>query len=164
VNHAPSFTAGANQIVNEDSGAHTVAAWAGNIFAGAANEAGQTLDFLVSNDNPGLFAIAPAIASDGTLTYTSAHDANGSATVKVRLHDNGRTAGGGNDTSAEQTFTITVTAVNDAPVTSTMRRLPRPRCTSAPAHSRAMATCSRLVPMASPARALRRTTMPPPRR
>jgi VCBS repeat-containing protein len=115
-NHAPSFTAGSNQAVNEDSGLQTVAAWASNIFAGAANEAGQTLDFLVSNDNPGLFAIAPAIAPDGTLTYTSAHDANGSATVKVKLHDDGGTAGGGSDTSAEQTFTITITAVNDAPM------------------------------------------------
>jgi VCBS repeat-containing protein len=116
VNHAPSFTPGANQTVNEDSGLQTVAAWAGNIGPGAANEVGQTLDFLVSNDNPGLFAIAPAIAPDGTLTYAAAHDASGSATVKVKLHDNGGTAGGGSDTSAEQTFTITVTAVNDAPV------------------------------------------------
>ena len=31
------------------------------------------------------------------------------------LHDNGGTANGGVDTSATQTFTITVTAVNDAP-------------------------------------------------
>ena len=31
------------------------------------------------------------------------------------LQDNGGTAGGGVDTSAPQTFTITVTAVNDAP-------------------------------------------------
>jgi VCBS repeat-containing protein len=114
-NQAPSFTAGANQIVNEDSGAHTVAAWASSIFPGAANESGQTLDFLVSTDNPGLFAIAPAIAPDGTLTYTPAADANGSATIRVKLHDGGGTASGGSDTSAEQTFTITVAAVNDAP-------------------------------------------------
>jgi VCBS repeat-containing protein len=115
VNDAPSFAAGSNQTVNEDAGLQTVAAWAGNIVPGAANEAGQTLDFLVSNDNPGLFAAASAIAPDGTLTYTPAHDASGSATVKVKLHDDGGTAGGGSDTSAEQTFTITVTAVNDAP-------------------------------------------------
>ena len=33
----------------------------------------------------------------------------------MQLHDNGGTANGGVDTSAPQTFTITVTAVNDAP-------------------------------------------------
>jgi hypothetical protein len=34
----------------------------------------------------------------------------------VQLHDNGGTTNGGVDTSAPQTFTITVTPVNDAPV------------------------------------------------
>ena len=38
--------------------------------------------------------------------------------MSVRIHDNGGTANGGVDTSAAQTFTITVTAVNDAPVNS----------------------------------------------
>ena len=35
--------------------------------------------------------------------------------MTVRLQDNGGTANGGQDTSAPQTFTITVTAVNDVP-------------------------------------------------
>ena len=52
------------------------------------------------------------------LTFTPAADATGSATVSMQIHDNGGTANGGNDTSAIQTFTITVTAVNDAPVNS----------------------------------------------
>ncbi|HET9416390.1 MAG TPA: hypothetical protein VFP30_02505, partial [Candidatus Limnocylindria bacterium] len=47
--------------------------------------------------------------------YTPAANANGTATVTVTLQDNGGTADGGDDTSDEQTFTITVTAVNDAP-------------------------------------------------
>jgi hypothetical protein len=50
------------------------------------------------------------------LSYTSAPNANGSATVSVKIHDNGGTANGGVDTSTAQTFTITITAVNDAPV------------------------------------------------
>ncbi len=45
---------------------------------------------------------------NGTLTFTPATGATGSATVTVRIHDNGGTAGGGVDTSAPQTFTITV--------------------------------------------------------
>ena len=40
----------------------------------------------------------PAIAADGTLTYTLAPNANGSATVTVTLIDDGGTANGGVDT------------------------------------------------------------------
>jgi len=114
-NDPPSFTAGPNQTVLEDSGAQTVAGWATNLSPGPADESGQTLAFLVTNDNNALFAAQPAVSSIGTLTYTPAADANGSATVTVTLMDNGGTANGGNDTSAPQMFTVTVNAVNDAP-------------------------------------------------
>ena len=73
------------------------------------------MDFIVSNDNNALFTTQPAVSPSGTLTYTSAPNANGSATVTVRIHDDGGTANGGVDTSAAQTFTITITAVNDVP-------------------------------------------------
>jgi len=49
--------------------------------------------------------------SIGTLTYTPAANANGTATITIALMDNG----GGTDTSPSQTFVITVTEVNDAP-------------------------------------------------
>src|SRR5207249_6196158 len=95
----------------------TVAGWATAISAGPANESGQTLTFLVTNNsNPGLFSAAPAVAANGTLTYTPVANANGTATITLVLQDNGGTANGGVNTSAAQTFTITVTAVNDAPV------------------------------------------------
>ena len=116
VNDPPSFTKGADQTVLEDAGLQTVANWATNITAGpTADELTQTLTFLVSNDNNALFAVQPAIAADGTLTYTLAPNANGVANVTVRLMDNGGTANLGVDTSAQQTFTITVNGVNDAP-------------------------------------------------
>ena len=51
----------------------------------------------------------------GTLTYTPAANANGSATVTLHIHDDGGTANGGVDTSAPQTFAIYVGPVNDAP-------------------------------------------------
>ena len=115
VNDAPSFTAGADQTVNEDSGAHTVAGWATAISAGP-NESGQTLTFNVTaNSNPSLFSAGPAVAADGTLSYTLAANAHGAATISITLSDDGGTANGGSDTSAPQSFTITVNSVNDAP-------------------------------------------------
>jgi uncharacterized repeat protein (TIGR01451 family) len=71
-------------------------------------EAGQTVQFIVSNDNPGLFTAQPALSPDGTLTYKSAAGMLGVAHVTVVAKDNGGTAYGGNDTSAPQTFGITV--------------------------------------------------------
>lgn len=110
VNDPPRFVKGADVAVQEDSGPQTIAGWATSIDDGPG-ETGQALDFRVSNDNPALFSAAPAIAADGALTFTPAANANGSATVKVQLHDDG----GGADTSAVQSFTIAVQPVNDPP-------------------------------------------------
>ncbi|CAN5456073.1 hypothetical protein BH10PLA1_BH10PLA1_04690 [soil metagenome] len=110
INQAPSFTAGANQSVAQDSGAKTVSKWASNISAGPASEASQTLTFSTSTSNDALFSTKPAISADGTLTYTPASGKSGSATVTVLLKDSGGTANGGVDTSAAKTFTITVNA------------------------------------------------------
>ena len=115
VNDAPSFAAGADQTVLEDTGAQSVPAWASAISPGPADESGQNVDFLVTNDDNALFSAQPAVGADGTLTYTAAPDAYGSATVTVAAVDDGGTANGGSDTSADQTFTITVTPVNDVP-------------------------------------------------
>ena len=108
VNDAPSFTKGPDQTVNENDGAQTVNNWANNISAGPANEAAQALTFTVAdNSNPSLFAVAPAISLSGTLTYTPAAGVSGIATITVSLMDNGGTANGGVDTSA-QSFNIIV--------------------------------------------------------
>ena len=130
VNDVPTFAMGPNVTSNEDAGPQTVTGWATGISAGPANETNgacsplvpatcqQVVNFIVSSTstNPALFSAAPAIAANGTLTYTSAPNANGVATVTVSLHDNGGTANSGADTTTPQTFTITVTAVDDAPV------------------------------------------------
>jgi hypothetical protein len=122
INDAPSFTAGANQRVSEDSGPHSIPGWARGVSAGPADESDQQLTFEVTNNtNSELFSTQPSVAANGTLSYTSAANANGSASVTVRAHDDGGTLNGGVDTSAEQTFTISVTAVNDAPVVSNLQ-------------------------------------------
>ncbi|MBI2955755.1 MAG: hypothetical protein HYY26_00445, partial [Acidobacteria bacterium] len=74
-----------------------------------ANESGQTLSFMVTNNNNALFSAQPAVSSTGTLTFTpAAPPTSGVATVSVTLMDNGGTANGGDDTSAAQMFMITV--------------------------------------------------------
>jgi autotransporter-associated beta strand protein len=113
-NQAPGFTKGADQTVAEDAGAQTVAGWATSIDKGSAYESGQTVSFVATNNNNSLFSVQPSISSTGVLTYTPAANANGSATVTVRIRDNGGTTNSGVDSSAAQTFAITVSSVNDA--------------------------------------------------
>ncbi len=116
VNDVPAFTAGANVTVLKDTGAQTINPWATGISAGPANESAQTLTFTITaNDNPGMFAVVPAVAANGALSFTTAANANGTANLSVRVQDNGGTANGGVDTSATQNFSISLTAVNDAP-------------------------------------------------
>lgn len=114
VNDPPSFVPGGDEVVLEDAGAQS-AQWATGISAGPADEAAQNVTFTTTNDDNALFAVQPSIDSAGGLTYTPAANANGTATVTVTAHDDGGTGNGGVDSSVPTSFTITVTAVNDAP-------------------------------------------------
>ena len=115
VNDDPSFTAGSDVSLPEDAGAYSTG-WAAAISAGPASESGQTVMFsVVGNSNPGLFAVLPAIAADGTLSFTALADTSGIASIDVELSDDGGTANGGDDTSPVALFTITVNPVNDEP-------------------------------------------------
>jgi hypothetical protein len=117
INVAPTFTKGADQIVN-GSNQVTVNNWATNISAGAASESNQTLHFVVTARDPSLFTVQPAIDANGNLTYTPKAGFTGKTAVDVFLKDDGGTAHGGSDTSAKQTFAIGTSAsiVNVAPV------------------------------------------------
>jgi hypothetical protein len=77
---------------------------------GPNDKAGQTsLGYtVVSNTAPELFAVAPALDTDGTQTYTPRPGARGTATIGVVVRDSGSTANGGVETSTLRTFTITV--------------------------------------------------------
>ena len=100
VNDAPSFTASNPPTVLEDAGPQTVPGWA-TFSPGPANESGQTvLGYTVSNvSNPALFSGLPAVAANGTLTYTPAANAFGSSTFDVVVQDSGGIDNGGDDTS-----------------------------------------------------------------
>ena len=117
VNDAPSVEVGADQTVLEDAGAQTVGAFATAMSPGPPDESGQSVSFVVTTQTSSLFTAGgqPAVSPSGTLTYTPATNANGVATVTVRAHDNGGTARGGVDTGTAETFTITISSVNDAP-------------------------------------------------
>jgi hypothetical protein len=109
VNDAPSFIKGLDQSVSENDPAQIVNNWATSISPGPSNESAQSLSFQVITDsNAALFAVPPAISSSGTLTYTPAAHASGTAAITIALKDNGGVANGGMDTSATQTFNINV--------------------------------------------------------
>lgn len=116
VNDPPTYTfsKGTRITVLENSGAHSFTAWATDLYEGAIHETDQTLLFVVSNNNTGLFSIQPgmAVVSDtpytrGDLTFTLNSDVSGEVTVTVVLEDTGGTAIGG-EYQVTQTFTITI--------------------------------------------------------
>ncbi len=113
VNDAPSFSAGGNVQVDENTGSHTISGWATNIQPGpvtATDEAGQLLTFLITgNSNPALFSAQPAVdAGTGNLTFVLAANTFGVATINLVLMDDGGTANGGDDSTDVVVFTIDV--------------------------------------------------------
>ena len=101
----------------EDSGAQTVTGWATALSAGPADESAQTLTFIVTNNtNAALFSAgAGGRVERQADVHAGGRTRSGRATVTLRLDDNGGTANGGVNQSPTQTFSITVTGVNDAP-------------------------------------------------
>ncbi len=106
-----------NLTVEANSGPSTTVNFVTAISPGPVAEAGQTVSLEVSNDNNGIFATQPAIAGNGTLTFTP-NNTGGVATVTVIARDDGGTDFGGSDASVPQSFTIsvkpTVTGVSPA--------------------------------------------------
>ena len=116
-NQAPSFTASDPPAIAEDAGAQTVTGFISSFDAGAGESSLQSvLAYQVSSVGyPGMFVTLPSVTNAGVLTYEIAADVFGEATFELAVQDSGGTDGGGVDMSAVQTFTITVTGVNDSP-------------------------------------------------
>jgi len=117
VNDAPTVTAISNPAaIDEDAGEQVINL--SGIGTGAANE-GQALTITATSDNPGLIPdpvlIYTSPQATGSLSYTTVPDSHGTAIITVKVKDDGGTANGGVD-SVQTTFTITVNAVNDAPI------------------------------------------------
>ncbi len=110
VNDAPAFTKGSDISMETTTDLQTFANWATDLIAGPPDEASQLLSFVIESiDNQGLFELLPQIAADGTLTFKANPDAVGSATVVVKLMDDGGIANGGVNTSETQSFVIELT-------------------------------------------------------
>ena len=116
INDPPSSPRARIRLCSRTRARGRVAGWATAISAGAprTKRAGAQLH-RQQRRTPRCSPAGPAISPDGTLSYTPAPNANGSATVTVRLHDNGGTAAAASTRAIAQTFGIVVTAVNDAP-------------------------------------------------
>ena len=118
INDQPGFTAADPPATLEDTGSQTIVDWA-SFDAGPDNEDAtqSVLAYALTNiSNPGLFSAIPSIGIDGTLTYTPSANAFGISTFDVVVQDDGGTTDGGVDISDTQSFTITITSVNDQPI------------------------------------------------
>ena len=114
VNDAPTVTLGPNQTSATSTGMATVPAFA-SFNPGPADEAGQTLvgyTVTPAAGNAAALLAGPFIDTAGVLTYTTDTAFVGAPvtlTFTVTGQDSGGVANGGVDTSAPQTFTITIT-------------------------------------------------------
>ncbi|HZL44354.1 MAG TPA: Ig-like domain-containing protein [Verrucomicrobiae bacterium] len=120
VNDPPTLASISNVTINEDAPQQTVNLT--GISTGAANEI-QTLTITATSSNPGLIP-NPAVNyingnTTGTLTYTPVANSNGVSTITVTVND-----GGTSNNTVVRTFTVTVTAVNDAPTLDPINNLP----------------------------------------
>ncbi|MGH3010856.1 MAG: beta strand repeat-containing protein [Gaiellaceae bacterium] len=121
VNDAPSFVKGpdqanvANQNADGSPRAFTIDPWATAISAGPANESGQTVEFVIDSVIPAsIFTVQPSVSATGVLSFTTDPTQTGTATIVLRIRDNGGTANGGSDTSVTQSFTIQT--INPPPI------------------------------------------------
>jgi hypothetical protein len=110
----PSFTPGPDQNIFEavNPPTQTVPNWATNISPGQLNGNNGQVQFAVTNDNNGLFAVQPSISPTGTLSYQVAPLVAGTATITAILSDVGSASPG---SASPVTFHITVAPVNEAP-------------------------------------------------
>jgi hypothetical protein len=124
VNDPPTLDALGNLTLDEDAGQQTVNL--AGISAGPPNETGQGLTVTATSSNPGLIP-DPTVSytspnPTGNLQFTSASGSNGVAVISVVVIDSGSPVNGGVN-SITNTFTVTVTAVNDPPTLDALGNL-----------------------------------------
>ena len=110
VNDAPSFTVTGNLTnVSGVSGVRTIPNFVASINFGPGEGTQTVLTYSTSEvSDPNNILTGPAIAVNGTLTYTLTGAATGVATIRGILQDSGGTANGGTDSSVPVEFTVTL--------------------------------------------------------
>jgi hypothetical protein len=123
VNDAPTLAVITDPApILEDAGAQTVNLT--GIAAGGGETQGLTVTATSSNTGliPNPTVTYTSAATTGSLSYTPVANANGTAVITVTATDDGGTANSGVATTT-RTFTVAVTAVNDAPTLTTLSTL-----------------------------------------
>jgi hypothetical protein len=115
INQAPFFTPGDEITILEDSGPLTFNHWATEISAGSPEESYQKLMFFTFGNPPTMFSHQPEMLSDGTISFETAPDVNGVASIRIYLQDDGGTESGGQDKSEDYFLNVNITPVNDPP-------------------------------------------------
>ena len=95
-NTAPTFDLSTNQVVVVEDACNSgytqiglaIHVLPGNSTAGVKEAATQTVTFVLSTDNPTLFATLPAVSSSGALSFTTKPDMWGTTTVTITAWDN----------------------------------------------------------------------------
>lgn len=111
VNNPPTLNSISDLSIDEDAGAQSVSLT--GIGTGAVNET-QPLTVTATSSNPSLVP-TPTVSyvspgASGTLSFTPAANASGSATITVTVND-----GQALSNTVSRSFTVTVNPVNDAP-------------------------------------------------
>ena len=121
VNQPPTLNALNNVTVNENASAQTVSL--SGISSGATNES-QTLTVTATSSNPSASSqpvprhLHQSEHFTGSLAFTPAVNAFGSATITVTVND-----GQSQNNTVTRTFTVTVNAVNQAPTLNALNNL-----------------------------------------
>ena len=118
VNDVPTLDGLSDSTISEDASEQTVGL--SGISAGGGES--QPLRVTASSSNPGLIA-APTVIytsadASGTVKYTPVADQSGVAVITINVEDgglDGDLSTAGDNATTTLTFTVTVTAVNDAP-------------------------------------------------
>ncbi len=119
INDAPTFTKGANVIIDEHNGSISLA-WATNVNAGAPDEEeSQQLTFVLTEQEVSgniEFDVPPTIDANGNISFEVTPHYNGFIIYEIVLQDDGPDSPFPNEnTSNVQAFTITVNFINDPP-------------------------------------------------
>ena len=113
INDAPALSALNALTINEDATEQTI-----SLSGIATGGETQTLTITATSNNTALIPNPTVLYTSpnatGSLTFTPIANANGTATVTATVTDDGGTSNGGINT-VSQTFTVTVTSVEDPP-------------------------------------------------